>query len=107
MIVKTVPVTIMDKKFTIRSEADEQYIHNVVEYINRQIGSVRSANKNLSIDQAAILACLNIADELHRTKDAFKSFQSETISRSQRILEHVRDVMHENPDNAFSASPQL
>lgn len=61
-----VKVSIMDEEFTIRTNADEDHIHRVVERVEGVARQFSAGSKPLSPKTAAILTAFNLADELLR-----------------------------------------
>jgi len=65
---RSVPVRIDDENISIRGHATEEYIRMLARLVDQKIQEVRRNQPNLPRHRAAILAALNIADELERVK---------------------------------------
>ncbi|NLI29193.1 MAG: cell division protein ZapA [Nitrospiraceae bacterium] len=81
-----VEVTILGQKYLIKGDAAPEHIEKVAEYVHRELRRVYENNPSITPLRAAILASLNIADELHRTKDYYAS-----VSQSMKTLEDQTD----------------
>jgi cell division protein ZapA len=65
----SVRVTIVGEEYTLRSNAPEAHTRAVAEYVDRVIGQVLATGAVVETHKAAILAALQIADELLRMRD--------------------------------------
>ena len=62
----SIEVIILGQRYTIKGDADEEYIKELANYVDTRIKEVIEAAPNTSPLKASILAALNIADELHK-----------------------------------------
>ncbi len=63
-----VQVQIFGHSYTIRGEANQDYIMNVAAYVDRKMRDVTEKLPVASLSKVAILASLNIADELFKER---------------------------------------
>jgi cell division protein ZapA len=61
-------VRIYGAEYLIRGQADVDYMQSVVEYVNNKMLEIDQASRVDSTLKVAILATLNIADELFRDR---------------------------------------
>ncbi len=66
----SVRVSIMGEEYTLRSNAPEAHTRAVAAHVDRVIGQVMGTGAVVETHKAAILAALQIADELLRLRDA-------------------------------------
>lgn len=64
---KTV-VLIGGKEYTLSGYESEEYMHRVAIYVDRTMREITRAHGNLPTNMVAVLAALNIADELLRAR---------------------------------------
>ncbi len=64
----SVRVTILGDEYTIRSDASAAHTRDVAAHVDRVIRQVMSAGTVVETHKAAILAALQITDELFRTR---------------------------------------
>ncbi len=64
----SVRVTILGDEYTIRSDASPAHTREVAEYVDRKIRQVMSAGTIVETHKVAILAALQITDELFRAR---------------------------------------
>ena len=74
-----VQVQIFGHSYTIRGEADQSYILGVAAYVDRKMREITEKLPVASLSKVAILASLNIADELFKER-----IQRETEERDLR-----------------------
>ncbi|MCL5023178.1 MAG: cell division protein ZapA [Nitrospirae bacterium] len=77
-------VYILGQKYTIKGDAPEEYIQQLATYVTARIREVSEASPNITPLKAAILAAVNIADELHRLRNEeeniAKSIEEKTVA---------------------------
>ncbi len=64
-----IKVTIYGTEYPIRGETDAEYIKKVAEYVDQKMYEVERSSSAKSTVKVAILAALNIADELFRERE--------------------------------------
>jgi cell division protein ZapA len=62
----SIEVIILGQRYTIKGDADEEYIKKLADYVDTKMKEVIEAAPNTSPLKASILAALNIADEFHK-----------------------------------------
>lgn len=67
---ESVEVTILGQKYTIKGDAPEEYIKSLAAFIDGKMKDVCGAIPSITPLKAAILVSLNIADELHKLREA-------------------------------------
>jgi len=65
-------VSIFGKEYSIASEVGPEYIQRAAEYLDMKMKEVSGNFPNISEAKIAVLAALNITDELFRSKDGTK-----------------------------------
>lgn len=84
---KMLKVRIYGTEYMIRGQADVEYIKTVAEYVNQKMLEV---NKTIDVESSlkvAILATLNITDELFRERAEKERLKTELEQRIQRLNE--------------------
>lgn len=64
MAKRSVEVYIYGQKYVIRSESSEEYVREVASLVDRKMREVAQRGSSVSTLNVAVLAALNIADEL-------------------------------------------
>ena len=85
--VKTI-VKINNAEYTIVSTAPEEYVRSVAYYVDKKIREMTQHDRRLSTSMAAVLACVNVADELFQVRE-------DNAEKTKRLLE-LADEAGEN-----------
>ena len=79
---QAVVVSILGRSFTVQSDEEETYLHQLAAFVDERMREVRSGGDTAG---TAVLAALHIADELHK-------LQREYAHLTGRIEELSRDL---------------
>lgn len=84
-----VVVKINGTEYNLKGHDNEDYLKKIAEYIDSKIKAVCDKNSKLSYNSAAVLAAMNVADELFNSKDEIKNLQSGKVEleKKYRTLE--------------------
>ncbi len=85
-----VQVQILGQQLSIRGEADQAYILGVAGYVDRKMREITEKLPVASLSKVAILASLNIADELFKER-ASRERDGETLTDRTARLHAVLD----------------
>ncbi|MBM7854784.1 cell division protein ZapA [Desulfohalotomaculum tongense] len=66
-----VEVEICGEYYILKGKESPEYMQMVAQYVNRKIKQVSSRNPRLSAAKAAVLAAINIADELSKLQEDY------------------------------------
>ncbi len=83
---KATRVNIFGGEYSIRGEADPEYIRKVATYVDGKMREIDGELRVPSVSKVAILASLNIADELFKEKREKEQVVSEIEQRAARLL---------------------
>lgn len=76
----TTVVKINNAEYTISSSAPEEYVRSVSYYVDKKIQELINHDRRLSTSMAAVLACVNIADELFQAREQNSELTAKTLS---------------------------
>ncbi|MCL6600854.1 cell division protein ZapA [Alicyclobacillus macrosporangiidus] len=65
-------VTICGQEYTLRGPASEAHLREVAQLVDAVMQRVAAANPNLDLRRQAVLAALNIADDLVRLQQEYR-----------------------------------
>jgi cell division protein ZapA len=82
---KALDVQILGQKFTISSDAEEDYMLKVAGYVDGKMQELMRSPKAVTKANVAMLAALNIADEYHRLKDAHDAIMVRLDQLSKKL----------------------
>ena len=80
-----VQVQICGHTYTIKGEADQEYILRVAAYVDRKMREVMEKLPVASPSKVAILASLNIADELFKERTQQRRHEEQLSLRTERL----------------------
>jgi cell division protein ZapA len=80
-----VQVQIFGHSYTIRGEAEQDYILGVAAYVDRKMREITEKLPVASLSKVAILASLNIADELFKERTRRENLEQELTHRAARL----------------------
>jgi len=63
-----VKIEIYGQPYILKGSESPEYMKELSKYVDEKIRQVQSRNPKLSLDKAAVLAAINIADELKKLK---------------------------------------
>lgn len=76
-----IKVSIFDREYEIKGNKDQEYIRSLAEYVDSVMRQISEKVKISSLSKIAILAALNIADEMFeerlKLKNSIKKLQEE------------------------------
>ena len=81
-------VKINNAEYTIVSTAPEEYVRSVAYYVDKKIREMTQHDRRLSTSMAAVLACVNVADELFQARE-------DNAEKTKRLVE-LADEAGEN-----------
>jgi cell division protein ZapA len=85
-----VKVSILGQDYTVKAPADASYIKEVAEYVNEKMREVQeSIGPDQSSTRIAILAAMNISDELFSIKQNKDSVTGDVGSRIASLIELI------------------
>ena len=89
---RIVPVEIQGQRYPIRSTLDPEYVARLALYVDEKMRAAADATPTGDSLRFAILAALNIADELFRCRDANRDRDGVLAERAgelERLLDRV------------------
>lgn len=95
-----VSVRILEKEYQVSCPASERTdLLDSAELLNKQMREIRDSGKVVGLDRIAVMAALNMANELMKARTHGEAFNS---SFSNRLR-----VLNERIDNAIGGASQL
>jgi len=95
-----VQVHIYGQSYTIRGEADQEYILGVAGYVDRKMREITEKLPVASLSKVAILASLNIADELFKeraSRERDDVTHHDRKARLNAVLDRLDEVLGDAP----------
>ena len=86
---KTIEVEVYGLRFSLQGEAEESYFHELAQYVDGQMRMQSQNTTSGTPTKLAILAAMNIADELFQQRRQGQVGEAEFERRAQEILENI------------------
>jgi len=86
---RLVEIKVFGQTYTVKTEAEENYIQEVAKYVNEKMDEVLKKTKSVSTLNVAILTALNIADDLLKEKRKRIALLQEIEARSKNLVEKI------------------
>ena len=80
-------VVIYNQTYSLRSDHEHQYIQDLAEYVDRRMNEIARATMTVDSLRVAILAALQIADELFQSRKDLSATEEEIAERSAKYAE--------------------
>ena len=89
---KVIPVEIHGQRYPIRSGLDPEYVAQLATYVDEKIRAAADSTPTGDSLRLAVIAALNIADELFRCRDSNQARDGELAERAgelERMLDRL------------------
>ena len=83
----TEKVEIFGQEYKIKGVGNPQYIHRIAGYVDKKMREIAHSSGIMSQSRIAILAALNIADELYQEREEREKRQEELEGKAARLGE--------------------
>lgn len=102
----TTTVEILGREYKIRGAADEAYIAEVARYVDAKLREVSQGGVSPPPDRVAIIAAMNIADELFQLKRTHTEEFSSIEQRTQSLIRMLDESLSPAKREAVSPGPK-
>mgnify|MGYP001496890926 CR=1 FL=1 len=94
---KMISVNIYGQDYMLKSEADQKYINRIVKLVEEKMKEIEETGLDSNSQQLkiAVLAAMNIADELLQSKDSKDKLISSVESKSNLFIEYIDERIKE------------
>ena len=89
---KSYKIRILGQELSVLSEAEDEQVANVVQFVNKKIEEVLQARDGLKTLNVAILAALNISEELLKLKGINSELCDQLESRAEKLIQLIKDA---------------
>ena len=88
---KAVTVEILGNEYVLRSDAGEERVRQVAALLNDRLNEVLATTNTSSTLAAAVLAALNITNELLQLQDKQEALFQEIEAKTNRLLKMIEE----------------
>jgi cell division protein ZapA len=87
-------VKILEKEYQISCPADERKaLTDSAEMLNQKMREIRDAGKVVGLDRIAVMAALNIANDLLKSTDVGENLESDAKTKVREMRERVESAL--------------
>jgi cell division protein ZapA len=90
---RVVAVEIAGQRYPIRSSLDPEYVARLATYVDEKMRAAADSSPSGDSMRLAVIAALNVADELFRCRDASRARSGELAERAQELERLVDRVL--------------
>ena len=87
----TEKVEIFGQEYKIKGVGNPQYIHKIAGYVDKKMREIAHSSGIMSQSRIAILAALNITDELYQVRETREKAELELESQAAKLGELLED----------------
>lgn len=91
---RSVRVSIFDQPYHLRG-TDPGYIERLAEYVDAKLRTVAGQTNTVDMGRLAVLAALNIADELFILRHQHQNVSHEVGQKTERLLSALDELLNE------------
>ncbi len=95
---KTIEVEVFGQRFSLQGEGEEEYFHKIAGFVDEQMRTLAQQSKTSTPTTLAILAAINIADQLFKKEHQQQSGDAEIDRRAQHLLETIEKHLTAHPN---------
>ncbi|MDQ5984971.1 MAG: hypothetical protein CSYNP_00669 [Syntrophus sp. SKADARSKE-3] len=85
-------IKLLGQELSVLSDSGDDHVARVVKYVSDKVEEIEKNVNNFSTLNVAILAALNIADELFKSKAVEESKYNQLENRSERLINLINEV---------------
>ena len=89
---RQVTVSIAGLKFALRSDGDDGVVQQLAGDVDRRIRTIQKSSRGVDSQQVAILAALQLAEELHQEKDRQIALKKKIRDKGRTLLKLLNAV---------------
>ncbi|MGE5278696.1 MAG: cell division protein ZapA [Acidobacteriota bacterium] len=86
-------VEIFGQTYSVRAEGDSSYIHDLARFVDSRMREVAEQTATVDTTKIAILAALNISDDLHRVEKNRMDNPADAVARAERLIRKLDDAL--------------
>jgi len=92
---KNIDIEILGHKYTIKSDEEETFVYNIVDYLNKKIEETLRTTGTVDTLNAIIMVALNITGDLFRIKNEEGYLRQQIENKSRHLIR----LIDSNVDN--------
>ena len=86
-------VEIFGQTYSVRADGDSTYIHDLARFVDSRMKEVAERTATVDTTKIAILAALNISDDLHQVEKHRRGDPGDARARAERLIRKLDDAL--------------
>ena len=86
-------VEIFGQTYSVRAEGDSGYIHDLARFVDSRMKEVAERTATVDTTKIAILAALNITDDLYQADKRRQGDPTDARARAERLIRKLDDAL--------------
>jgi cell division protein ZapA len=91
----TVKIQIYDQSYNVNAEGNEEYLHELAAYVDGKMRSIAESTHMVDSLKVAVLAALNIADEMFQTRKRQQEIEGPLRQRVENCVSMVEKALEQ------------
>ncbi len=96
-MIKTIDVEIYGHRFGINGDADDSYVYQLAEMVDKQMKHVAQGMKTATPHKLAVLAALNLAHQLLECEKKMQRMETDMERRMLLLMESIEEQVPSAP----------
>jgi cell division protein ZapA len=88
---KTIDVEICGQRYSIKGEADDDYVKRLADYVDEQMRGLSKSMKTATMSKLAVLAAINITHQLFQTERMREEGEAAINRRAMSLMESIEE----------------
>ncbi|MBN1898774.1 MAG: cell division protein ZapA [Spirochaetes bacterium] len=90
-VIKHIKVNILGNEYTLKTDADEYYIKQLADYLNKKFLEMTHKGHGPSTLKESIMVALNVADDFFRLKEQVEKTERDLKTRADELIKKIED----------------
>ena len=85
-------ITILGQELSVLSDSEDDQVTEVVQFLNKKVDEILHSGNGLKTLNVAILAALNISEELIKLKGVNKELCDQLENRAEKLIQLIEEA---------------
>ena len=94
---RKVDVTLLGRRFTVKTEKDDAHVHSLAAQVSRRLDDVRRQVRGASVEEAALLVAMQLSDELAEERDRGSDLRRDVRVKTEAMVQKLRTALGSGP----------
>jgi cell division protein ZapA len=85
-------ITILGQEISVLSDSEDEQVAEVVQFLNKKVDEILHSGNGLKTLNVAILAALNISEELIKLKGVNRDLCDQLENRAEKLIQLIEEA---------------